>query len=345
MRLTKKDIKNNHFPTMGMIIITVLGSVGILLIKISNILKVENYKMLYDCISKDGMSVIFGLFFIFVCLYCWYLYFMNVIKNPKKEILFLIRREKDNSIFVNKNGKIFIVNSCNKLENKYYYVIKTNDYICEILNECNEVNLWMPKEKKSYWLNFYSPMGNFENIFLLPIVYVILIPFVLSFLMAKGWYKIYGLILSICPIYIIVYDLVYKIKIKTQSKEEINNLNITKIYLLIVNIIKIILSFVLCFFLLNIFFRISNGKIFFTPFVLCGFCTAGLMISQVLKNSQFENLFLKGYRVIFFSFWFIFITYIGIGLIKQERDLIYIVFLIPFYLFGIYGVYKYFIKK
>ena len=41
MRLTKKDIKNNHFPTMRMIIITVLGSVGILLIKISNILKVN----------------------------------------------------------------------------------------------------------------------------------------------------------------------------------------------------------------------------------------------------------------------------------------------------------------
>ena len=77
-----------------------------------------------------------------------------------------------------------------------------------------------------HWLNFYSPIGNFENLFLLPIVYVILIPGILSFIMSKGEQKIFGIIFSIVPIYIIMYDLIYKIKLKKSSNNEVDDTNL-----------------------------------------------------------------------------------------------------------------------
>lgn len=78
------------------------------------------------------------------------------------------------------------------------------------------------KEKKSYWLNLYSPFGNFENICLLPIVYVILLPGILSLFISKGYQKLYGLVYSAFPIFIIIYDLFYKIKLR-KSREDIKN--------------------------------------------------------------------------------------------------------------------------
>lgn len=67
-------------------------------------------------------------------------------------------------------------------------------------------------EKTSYWYNFYSPVGSFENILLLPIIYIILLTGTLNFISAEGSEQVYGIIFSVLPLYLIGYDLYHKIK-------------------------------------------------------------------------------------------------------------------------------------
>ena len=98
------------------------------------------------------------------------------------------------------------------IENKYYHVLRTRDCIYFVYNEAFET--WIPKEKKSFWLTWYSPAGLFEDIFLLPIVYVGFLPGFLSFLMSEGFDKIWGIIFSAVPGYLVFYDIYFKIKNK-----------------------------------------------------------------------------------------------------------------------------------
>ena len=100
MKLNKDDIRRKHYPTGGLFIVIFLGVVGLVLVLMSGILEVRNYDMLYECVAKNGMAIIVGLFFVFITSYCLVSYFRNVVLEPKKEILFLLRKENRKSIFV-----------------------------------------------------------------------------------------------------------------------------------------------------------------------------------------------------------------------------------------------------
>ena len=345
--LKKKEIRKSYFPTGGLIIISILGTAGLLMTYFSGIFAIEDSNMLYECISKNGMLIIFGVFFFAVSLYVWILFFLNIILPPKNEILYLNKTDDGEAFFLNKKGKSFSYNmNHNTLEeNSYYLVLKTHNYIYKILEKTNDN--WIPKEKKSYWLNYYSPMGNFENIFLLPIVYVILLPGLLSFFMSKGYQKIYGVIFSIVPIYAIIYDLIYKIKLKQSNTKEIDETNFVKSYEIMQNSIAIIVVSIMIVILLNIFLKLSDftSIIIFSPFLCCGLCTFGLVISKVFKNYQLEKIFYKGYVIIFLIYWFGFLSFWTIGIIRQEGNYMYALFSIPFWIFGVFAFYKYIIKK
>ena len=211
LKQKRKEIRKEYFPREGIIIVTFLCVIGIFMVKYSGVLYVENYDMLYNCIAKNGILVIGGSFFIFIFLYCLLLFIRNIIIRPKREVLYLLYKEKKEVVFVSKKGKKFECDTEKDLiEEHYYTVLKTYDYIYDICEESSAD--WIPKVKMSYWLNFYSPMGYFEDLLLLPIVYVLLIPGVLSFLMCKGYEKLYVLVFVVVPLYFIVYDLIYKIK-------------------------------------------------------------------------------------------------------------------------------------
>lgn len=347
MNIKRKEIRQRHFATGGLIIVSILGCVGMLLIFLSGIFNIKNLSMLYVCVSENGIMIIFGLFFFIVFLYCWLLFFLNVIIKPKKEILYLYKNKNNEVYFINRKGKKFECENHNIKENHYYYVLKTRDYIYEILGESNEIfNNWTPKEKKSYWLNFYSPIGNFEDIFLLPIVYVILLPGLLSFIMSEGYEKIFGLIFSIVPLYVIGYDLIYKIRLK-KTNNKVDDTFFVRSYDVLIKTISIIAVTILCIFLINIFLRLSDftSKLIFAPFLGCGLCSAGTVISNAFKNYKLKNIFSKGYIIIFLIYWFGFITFWTIGIIKQEGNYLYGLFSVPFLAAGIFMIYKYFIKK
>lgn len=341
----KRELKERYFSTGGLIIISILGIAGILFIVFSGIFSINSTDTLYKCIAQNGIMIIFGSFFFLLCIYCWYLYFVNIILNPKKEILYLHKNEQNEIYFLNKKGKKFTYKTNDIKENHYYYVLKTRDYIYEVLEETNEE--WTAKEKKSYWLNFYSPMGNFEDIFLLPIVYVILLPGLLSFIMAKGYAKIYGIIFMIVPIYGIIYDLIYKIKLKKSNYNEIDDTALLNSYEILKNIISITIATIIAIILMIIFYTLSDikSKLIFSPFLGCGICSIGATLSKTFKNYKLENIFLKGYIVIFLIFWFGFLIFWTYGIVKQESSYIPVLFSIPFWLAGFFMIYKYFIKK
>jgi hypothetical protein len=340
----KKEIMHDNFPLGGLIVISILGIFGFGLIYFSGIFSVKNYNMLYDCFSKDGLSIIIGVFFLCTFLYCFIEFFINVILKPKKAVLFLLRNEDDKSVFINKMGKAFTIPSSNKINGKFYNVLKTHDYIYEIMDERTDINeIW--SEKKSYWLNFYSPIFNFEDMLLLPIVYIILLIGIISFIMAKGFNKIYGAIFCAFPLYIIIYDLIYKIKLN-KSGNYIGSENDIS-FLILKRMIAIIISGILFFVLTRIFNNFSSAisRIILLPFYGCGIGIAGQILSSGFGNNNLLLFFTKFSVIFFLVFWFGFTTFFVINMIKQKNDYNSILFAIPFYLFGFYIFYRYILKK
>ena len=208
-----------HYPLGGMIIVTLLTTIGLIILYFVGIFNIKSFPDFYNIIYNQGIAVIFSGFFIFIGLYCYISFFKNVILKPKQDTLLLKDIKGNYFIFVDKKGKRFeyhddnLSNIMNIKENEYYEVLRTCNYISEVKNVSNHT-FDIPKTKKSYWFNYYSPYGNFENIFLLPIIYVILLPGLLSFLMSKGEEKIFGILFMGYPAYLIIYDLVYKIRNK-----------------------------------------------------------------------------------------------------------------------------------
>ena len=181
MKESLEKIRKQYFSTPALLVVTFLGGMGLLFCYISGLFEVRNLNMLYECIYEEGLAVIFGCFFFSLSVYCWVLFFKNVIIKPNEEILYLYKNDNNNCVFLNKKGKAYRFYVKNKKEKTYYKVFKTHDYIIEVLDEYKEpIENWAKEEKKSYWMNFYSPLGNFENMFILPIVYVILLPFLLA---------------------------------------------------------------------------------------------------------------------------------------------------------------------
>jgi hypothetical protein len=208
----RAEIIKRNFSGVGLLIITVLGLFGIFIMFISGVFAVSSFEELYDCIYYSGFEIIIGLFFIFVCVYCYITYIVNIIFKPWNDVVYLYKG-KDYNFFIDKRGrKIKYGDNTDLIENKYYQVLRTRDCIYYIYNETH--GDWTPKFKKSFWLTWYSPVGLWEDIFLLPIVYVIFIPGFLSILMSEGFNKIYGIIWCVFPGYLIGYDIYFKLKNK-----------------------------------------------------------------------------------------------------------------------------------
>lgn len=256
INLKRKEIMQQYLSPEGIALISSLGGLGFLFMYISGLFNVEDLDMLYECIYNNSILIAASLLFLGIFVYYWISFFLNIIP-PKKEVLYLNEIDNGIAVFLNKKGKKFYyrINQTNLTEKLYYRVLKTKDYIYEILEKTNEN--WLTKEKKSYWLNYYSPMGNFENIFLLPIVYIIFLPGFLSILMSKGYQKIYGIIYIIVPLYAILYDLIYKIKLKQSNYKEIDETNFIKSYKILKNAILIIIVGIICIFLLKFFLNFN----------------------------------------------------------------------------------------
>ena len=169
--------------------------------------------------------------------------------------------------------------------------MKTHDYIYEILERTLET--WDAKEKKSYWLNCYLPIGKFENIILLPIVYVILLPGVLSILMSNGEQMIYGVIYSIVPLYFILYDWAYKMRLKKSQDIELDTTNSIKS----LEILKAVILIIIFGMMLKQYAWMST--LIALPISIIILCVVGAVLSRALQINNMEKMFYKICIIIF----------------------------------------------
>jgi hypothetical protein len=263
---------------------------------------------------------------------------------------------------------------------EFYVVSKTKNIIKKIVDLSKE-RVIVPKEKFSYWLNWYSPIGNFENIYLLPNIYVMFIVGVLNFFTAPVYEKIFGFILMAGPGIMIIYDFVYKIKrskIKKEietindvnsKNEELNNIDSASELVdlqsktlnglhLFSSVARALVSLVFVGICLWMFMKIDNAsaKVFMIPFLICGLALLIQAIIRIINHFKGDGNFLgilitfeKIYVLGFLLFWFGILIFICYTVIKngnyQNGDYKALLFTIPFWIFGICVIYKTFKKR
>ncbi len=124
-------------------------------------------------------------------------------------------------------------------------------------------------------------------------------------------------------------------------KNTILNIIACSLYLL-----KILGSITIIIFLVYLFLHTTDTitRIILIPFFICGFTIFGALIAKFFRKVNLEVLFHKLYTVGFLLFWFgVLVLGCYLSLINREYQMI--IFTIPFWLVGIYMVYKNFIKK
>ena len=343
----RRRIRKKYFSIPGLIIINILGFVGIVLIYFSGIFNVENLNMAYDY-YVCGIMIILGLFFFGLFLYFWVLFFLNIILNPKKEVLYLSKVESGKTYFINNKGKKFVYDYCNKKENCYYYVLKTHNYIYSILEEYNGLpNNWTAMKKKSYWINLYSPIGNFEDMFLLPIVYFILLISLLTIFIFKGQHKIYGLIFGAVPFYLIVYDIIYKIKLNHSNNNQIDETKFLKSYEIFKSGTSVAIVGIFSIIFIDKIFELIDfkSKLVLLPFLGCVFSSIGFVLTKVFKQHRLQMLFSKCCVIVFLICWFGFLVFWTTTMFEQDGGYLYTLLSVPFWILGGYIIYKHFLRR
>lgn len=206
-----KALKRKHFQLGALIISSVLGLVGFGFLLYSGIFYIKSFTDFINVLGDYGHYVIFGGFFFLLFIYLAWFFFVNLCFRPKKEVLYL--HKKDNNLFfVNRRGKKVFCDKITVKKEGYYNVWKTKHYVLRILNKSNVS--WPFKYKKSFWLTWYSPIGCIEDLLLLPNLYIIFIFFVIRIIFGNKLTRFDSFIQSIPVALAILIDLVCKLKYK-----------------------------------------------------------------------------------------------------------------------------------
>lgn len=184
------------------------------------------YKMMDSAvgfISEFGMLVIFTAFFVFVYIYILISLIVTEYLPQQKDVLYLFTMDGKTPVFVDKKGKKYIydgkhIDAVRKNIGKCFNVEKNIFTVTKIENiTSNAFEVTNIKEK--YWFNFYCYLGAFEDIFLLPIVYVAATPFILSAILTPFPANLVIFAMTIPLLFIILYDFAYKQKRKKLVKK------------------------------------------------------------------------------------------------------------------------------
>lgn len=327
----------NKYPWQGLLFATAFILIGAAILFFTGILQIDSMQSLIDYLSTRGFEAIFSAFFVGVGIYIWILYVRNVFSSPKDEVLFLLEIDAEGiCTFLNKKGKKYYYNNENFMVNKYYRVLKSADHIYKVREEVKD-SFESIKVKESYWLNFYSPVGNFENIMLLPIVYVIALPGILSLLIAKGFYKIYGIIYAIVPVFIIVYDAIYKHKKYEMEDDFVDVTPLNIIFVMLVGGLKILLYVVVIWCILRFMINIADFRtqLLALPFVLSLVCALGISLAKAFNKEKLQNVFSKISNAIFFIFWYSIIAF-AVYSALQSNDTNILIMAVIFAIAGIF---------
>lgn len=337
-----------------MIIVFILSIIGFIILWGTGAFNISSFTDLYNYLYVHGLEAIISLFFIVIGIYVLIRLILDVIVKEKNVTMCLYDIDKEDTdfsiyTFLDKKGKK--INFYSKENNsdyevgKYYIVSKKNGEIIKITGQSNQM-FEITKIKENYWMSLYTIFGNFENILLLPIVYVIALPGVISAIMSKGFDKIYGIVIAALPVFVIVYDIIYKIK-KSRTGEGLNGEKASKVFDAIVksfNGIKIlVISIIVTCLFLGV--QTIEEKIIVLPFLIISILLGISFITSHIDNDKIQNIIGKLSNCVFLIFWFGLLTFFTYIIITTNQDITTLVFLIPFWIAGFYFVYAKLIKK
>lgn len=317
-----------RYPKEGLVIMTILLLTGIFLI----------YNML-NARRIDVMVFVICVFFIITGLYIWHMYICNILIKPKKKILYLVTKEKSTYKFIDEKGKKYKFRSIKNYElSKFYYVLKTKDDVKKILELSDEK--FEKIEKESFWLNWYSPFGNFKNIFLLPIVYVIFLGSLLSLILYEGVFAYTFLIQTILTSALVIYDLVYKWKKKNNKKGKIvDTKKLDHFFSILLYVAHYIIPLVLVsLVILYLFFAIKDivVRIFILPFLITILSADFSLFFRLLKIDKIASIFDKINEAVPLIIGFIILVLLTISLLTNGQYfgliILFVVWIIFFFL-------------
>ena len=136
----RKEVIKENFPMKKILIAicTLIIGIWFMYMFITNIINSEDYDE-----DWQDILVMIGLTCLGISIYILNDYFHNVILKPKKEVMYLDNKNKYICVYVNKKGRRFAYKKDDsKEEGKYYTVLKTKDYIYDVLEEVSENNNW-----------------------------------------------------------------------------------------------------------------------------------------------------------------------------------------------------------
>ncbi len=331
------------YPFSGMLVITILLIFGFFMLYYTGCFEISSLNELKSFLYYHCFEFIVSFVFIISSIYVWISYIKDAYITPKTDVVYLKNFEDNKYEFVDKKGKSFFIESKEKYDvNSYYEVLKSSNIIYEVIDESDDK--FKLKKGKNYWLNLYSPVGNYENMLILPALYVIIIPGLIAFFMSVGFYKLFAIIWIFIPIYFIAYDYIYKLKLKDDKinkKEKIEIANMEKRFFSIVNILKLCCALIPLLFMILIYRDFSDfiGRLIFTPIVILGICVLGYVFCEITNKEHGKRTFEKGYVVVFLLYWFGTLTYFTIKTIIQKESLILILSTIPFWIVGVLFAY------
>lgn len=333
------DNMKKAYPLWGMIIITTLLVFGVFMLYYTGCFQISSLNDLTKYLYYHCFEFIVSLIFIITSIYVWISYAKDAYLTPKKEIVYLKAFEDEKYEFVDKKGKSYFIDNVDKYDvKKYYEVLKTSNIIYEVIDESKKK--FTLKKGKNYWTNLYSPVGIFENMLIIPALYVIVILGLIAFFMSVGFYKLFGIIWIFIPVYFIIYDYLYKKKLqddKLDKKEKKQIANMNKRFFSTVNVLKLVSALIPLIIMILIYndFNDYLGRVIFAPIVLLGFCVLGYVIAGITHNDHLEKVCEKGYVLVFLIYWFGTLAYFSIKTIIAGESLILLFSTIPFWLAGI----------
>lgn len=194
-----------------------------------NVFAYKSINSLGMFISEYGLLVIITTFFVIVDIYMIFYLLVTEYFPQKLDTMCLFSIDSGDGIFVDKKGKKYIYSPKSKYlisdnVGKYFEVRKNVCTITSIENISSNY-FEITKVKDKFWLNFYSVVGNFEEIFLLPIVYVILIPFILAIFLSGFPYNLVMFIFIIPVLFVALYDIFFKLKRRVMIKKILEETN------------------------------------------------------------------------------------------------------------------------
>ena len=280
-----------------------------------------------------GMEIsCMGLFFSILNL-------SHLFSKEKNKNLYLVKIERGLYKFLDDEGySYFITNKSLDLQEKKYYNVSLIHKTIMKINESNVEPFPLHYERVSYWVGTYSPFMKDEVSIFLPVLYIMSIPFIFSLIYYKSFSNLYYrffAIFSFIAFFLIIYDLIYKIRLQKKyklmaqinSKNEMNNKNVNidieqnfknndvkidnifeKIYAIFLALIFIAIGF----FIMRI--EIDGGQPMFIYLIkgvfLCALFVGILNVLKPFFKDDNIELFYKFKKISYYIYIVLFLTFV-----------------------------------